>query len=1052
MNVIKKYNVGTASVDLPYVAYRHNIKLISFGGLAGRIDVGVVYMSALDSYFFESKTNMFSISKGFKLSIQKKILAITGNNSSKTYLIDGNGNIEYFHGVSKLDSNREMILNADGTKEIRDKNGIVEYYNSNGDITSIKQFTSPSTSYNLLTYTYSNNKLTLVQDRLGRRIVLGYNQNGLLSSISLVDAGGQNTKWSATLGYETITQGNVEEHILKTITKPNGVKIVYDFSNTGLFQVYTTANNGVYNQYCQKITCTKSGEPIQIIKYFGTRVAENTTFDMLNGSVEEIGESVGNFFEVKNNITGVRTRTQYKGLKAQFSYEAVGSESNENEMFNYVSDPIYNNFKCDVDVAKEHAFIGKVPTHYYLDSVRYAYTSGDSGAIYEVGNIPFISGRRNYYSISGWIKPTNIIAPQTIQIAPTASGGAFKEFNVNLGEYGTRWTFFHFDFYLDSSQGSTWCVRLQFPNNAKLGDVRLFAIVNDTVYLQGFLKKKVPNGTNEKVYLRDIAQCKYTRNGSTQTVDCTVTISDINNRLYNLAKDSTDTRLYYNDGESVLSGCSNIQFYVDSASTFVNLDDYYVGQESYIGTQGTESYVAYSLNNVFKTEYSTTTIGNLTSSKTTKYNYQGQVLEESDNGIVKTYTRNAYGLVTEEKTTGGAYKIIKTYVYDANADKLTSFTDEHGVTTTYVTDDFWGTIESSTCGTHTKTYTLDEYHTEIVNISQGTSPNQNVLTFTDEDWNTGGYSAQTITENSSLCSENRIVGGRLTRVGYGVGNTSFALSSMTYDDALNTETDAYSSRTKTFDAYDRLKSTKVGSDEELAIAYNVQGWNIEGRPGYGCDKISAIIDYKVSEKTNVVYGKDENDNYKETITYTTTNLTGSTTKKTTVVKKDTNNRPETETTTFVSADVNSSKFETVYKNDFAGDDRLAVLTHTVDNIQRTQSSIVYDTFRRPSSTSRNLTEYVFSRTFSYKTTGTRDFNRVSNVCESYNYSGVTYNLFNVNFDYDGEKIAKLKDANNSNAVISKYTYDALGRLVREDNATSISLSPMRTIQTARLRA
>ena len=1033
MNTTKKYDVGTITVDAPYMSYRHSIELISFGGLTGRIKLGITYNSLLDPNFFngQNDANHFCMVQGMQLSLQKKLI----NDTRGVFLISGDNAVEFFKNtiaqswkyVSKTDPNRELIMNSDGTKEIRNKNGLIEYYNSDGYITSIVQNRDSYSgdSYNILTYEYTNGKLTSISDRLQtRKIVLSYT-NGKVTTIALKN--GETTKWYATVIYS-------DNEVI--IRKPNSVDIVYNFATANSLLVYTQQTNGSYAQYSQKILCEKvNNVNIRVQKSYGDRLDEDMSYIGMYAIISENIVPVARLFEEVNNLKNVRTRTQYDEIKPQCSYEYIGDD-----MFYTVGN--YNgNCKCDVKVLKKDTFLGTIPVCY--DLYRYYNQSFYNNVVEcRIDDIPFVAGEANIYSLTGWVKPNNITQPFSMYLK-SESNTVVEEFSITPNKYGDYWQFFQYDFYLtENPSNSRLYVCIDSATDASLGDVRIVPVDKKTMRSRGILKKKVPNGINDVVYLNELVGCAYVKdaqNVSYLDYDFYITFDDIHRRIYNY-KNYNDMNFYYHtstSGEVAVSGCSVIRFALGSVDnpTYIYLDDYFIGQESFNDSEKHLMYIDYNqTGQVDKAVHDITTIGTQTSSRTTKYNYQGQVIEESDNGIVKTYTRNDFGLVTEEKVTSGAYNIIKTYVYDSNADKLTSFTDEHGVTTTFVTDDFWGTVTSETCGGQTKTYAYDDYHTEVTDISQGTGTAINNLNVTGEDWETGGYSSQKITENSSLLSENRIVDGRLTRVGYGTGNTSFALSSMTYDDTLNTETDTYSARKKTFDAYDRLKSTKVGSNDELAIEYNVPGWHIDNRPGYGCDKVSAILDYKASEKTTVAYEKDENDD-KEIITYTTTNLTGSTTKKTTVVKKDTNNRPETEKTTFVSADLNSSKFETVYKNDFAGDNRLAVLTHTVDDIQRTQSSIVYDTFRRPTTTSRNLTEYVFSRTYSYKTTGTRDFNRVSNVCETYNYSGTTYNLYNVNFDYVGEKIAQLKDANNSNAVISKYTYDALGRLVREDNAT-----------------
>lgn len=81
---IKKYDVGTITIDLPYNSYIHNLPLLSFNDFRDSVNISLVFNQKLKI----DEDNSFNIGKGYKLNIHKKIIF---QNNIPIKLMESNG-------------------------------------------------------------------------------------------------------------------------------------------------------------------------------------------------------------------------------------------------------------------------------------------------------------------------------------------------------------------------------------------------------------------------------------------------------------------------------------------------------------------------------------------------------------------------------------------------------------------------------------------------------------------------------------------------------------------------------------------------------------------------------------------------------------------------------------------------------------------------------------------------------------------------------------------------------------------------------------------------
>lgn len=193
---IKKYDVGTITIDLPYNSYIHNLPLLSFNDFRDSVNISLVFNQKLKI----DEDNSFNIGKGYKLNIHKKIFF---QNNIPIKLMESNGkyvllnrnknslneNSTIYNNVYTFDDESKRILrvktrlntqtNIDETYyEVENDDLSKEIYNSLGYLHYI--YDKYDDVY--LEYHYENNLLKWVKyaNNDNYKITFIYNNNQLI--------------------------------------------------------------------------------------------------------------------------------------------------------------------------------------------------------------------------------------------------------------------------------------------------------------------------------------------------------------------------------------------------------------------------------------------------------------------------------------------------------------------------------------------------------------------------------------------------------------------------------------------------------------------------------------------------------------------------------------------------------------------------------------------------------------------------------------------------------------------------------------------------------
>lgn len=186
-----------------------------------------------------------AIGNGWSHSYEMSLKNGAGN--SKIFWIDGARRIyENYTGIyiSPEGDYSTLVLNGDSTFTITEKNGLKRNFDAAGNATSIMDRNS-----NMLTFGYTNGKLTNVTDPNGRSATFGYDGSGKL--VTVTDPKGN----VYTMAY---TGGN-----LTSVTHPDSGQWVYTYGSNGLLaSKRDPENNLVAYSYDSNNRMTSSNDPV----------------------------------------------------------------------------------------------------------------------------------------------------------------------------------------------------------------------------------------------------------------------------------------------------------------------------------------------------------------------------------------------------------------------------------------------------------------------------------------------------------------------------------------------------------------------------------------------------------------------------------------------------------------------------------------------------------------------------------------------------------------------------------------------------------------------
>lgn len=1018
---MKRYNefdAGNATVDLPYEYYSHSVRLFRLYGQIYDIDLRLQYYAGLNAACSGEDTSVsFGFIDGMKLSLQKKaflsgdyIKVITESGRTK-YFVKAAESSAQANYLSRGKKKGIFIISADGTMTLKCFGGIIEEYNADGNITAVKMRTG-QTIRTLRSYSYADGRLINIVDGAGRKITLSYDTNGRVSGISAAKADDENSRIQIVFEYSADGV---------TVKRESGAKITYAVNGKDV----VIASKDINNTVKEKITCeyvTGDDYPaVKLTRYYGERKDKCLKFIM----IERSGLGALNLVEIRNEISGARYRRQYNRFgydvpELLCSYEvAVGADGNADPFVitqDRYGNPIYKKYKCDVEIVGDGALTGRIGYFYSKQNDRIFV--GLTEEEYRMNNMPFVTGKRNYYTFSGWMKPNDKV-PISIDFRIRRGTVPLATFTYNKTGFDDEWRFFSFDFCLegDENLGGEWIISRNQNSLTVIGDIRITPADENIAQKYSTLTAKTSSAPTGKIYLPYIHGIKYTKNGQSVETDCEITSGDIDSTMRYRAEYKVNDVVFINNG-TFIDGCADVMLKVGNLteSGYVSLDDYGLTDEFICGDESYAVSRTYSSTDVFKTEHITVTKGAVARHITRKYDCDDKLLEITADDEITTYSYNEFGLLCRERTTNGNKYIEKSVAYSADGNSVLNETDADGVTTAYTSDEFWGNVVSITKNSIIKTYATDGAtgKTTAINFVGGDKTSSVTIGYADGEPSriSDGYAVYGIVRQD----------GRVTAVNSGEGSSAFALNDITYDDAAFSVKESYGAETTVVDRYGRIKSIDAFT-KDLNYLYGEPNEKTTSR-GYENDVPIKITNAEDDRTVEISYADGKPAEYvtKETSTQSV--------KLRETVSRDAAGR----ITEFLqnAASENFSSVKTNYEyvsaeTDPLNDERYGKITSAVNNEICEIGEIAYDVFKRPVSVQRTCGDFVNDKTCVYDGDGDRTFNRIKFFRNYIKINGsiVDGGVCEINYDAAG-KIASATEDNGNGGY--RYSYDGLGRL------------------------
>lgn len=489
---IKKYDVGTITIDLPYNSYIHNLPLLSFNDFRDSVNISLVFNQKLKI----DEDNSFNIGKGYKLNIHKKIFF---QNNIPIKLMESNGkyvllnrnknslneNSTIYNNVYTFDDESKRILrvktrlntqtNIDETYyEVENDDLSKEIYNSLGYLHYI--YDKYDDVY--LEYHYENNLLKWVKyaNNDNYKITFIYNNNQLIS----ICYGGTTT----TLVYENPNL---------TINHYSGV--IYNITITDSKYIIECRGSESTGLYYKTKECTYSGKNIVLTYKEGTTEIDRLQYTFPSSVTN--GYRMYDYVYITNK-NNVKERMQFNGEKPLYSYE-VDYDYNEVK---------FNNDICSSDVTI-HNTLNTPQANLYKGIIKY--NSGIS-----MIRIPQYlnkwgcqgqteEGITSTYLITGWAKSSVATGNNEIKVGyGTENNELIYKFNIKINEIN-QWHFFAYQFDINSKN-----IVLSSTNNLDIKDLRIMFRATDinqdkkNIFLTLQEDILIDNSTNQSVLFKNI--------------------------------------------------------------------------------------------------------------------------------------------------------------------------------------------------------------------------------------------------------------------------------------------------------------------------------------------------------------------------------------------------------------------------------------------------------------------------------------------------------------------------------------------------------------------
>ena len=238
----ESFSVGTngaAYVNTYNGAFTYIHNDVSTNGLIAPLGISHIY--AIDERNASGTFGNMKFGKGFKLNVIEKIEAVTEDifNDEYSYrLIDADGTVHYFKSSTVNRYNYEYNDNVYLTEgynsfTLHNPDGSKKHYNIDGYL-----YQTVDNNNNLITINYSNGRITGVTDGGGKSVTLSYNADNTLNYIS--DTAGRKTYYTYnSSGYltqitypdssKTYFEYNNTPLLISKITSPDNSKISFGY-------------------------------------------------------------------------------------------------------------------------------------------------------------------------------------------------------------------------------------------------------------------------------------------------------------------------------------------------------------------------------------------------------------------------------------------------------------------------------------------------------------------------------------------------------------------------------------------------------------------------------------------------------------------------------------------------------------------------------------------------------------------------------------------------------------------------------------------------------
>ena len=539
----KKYEVGSTRLDNTYKDFVHELPLLSFGDARNTFGLSLIFQSKLTS-------NPFNIANGYKLNLQKRI--IFSGSYPQSYE-DGYGNVIKLNRFGSKyafdDGSQRFIRSINGQYILENPDYSTEVFNASGNILSVKD----KYGNNILNYTYSSGKLTLVVYKNSKTINIVYSNN-VIQYIRYTHSG-------STFKIDFTYSGNQV-----IVNHYSGVKYLLncylEYSNDPVYESVSkilevrsgNVNEDLSSTYFYRTEITNGEGTINIRRFLGDKELDGEMFQIISCDTE------GNV-KMLNVIdcNGVSTMVQFTDGKPAYSYEYI--------LFN---EPEYSYYP------------GRVT--YYNDEQVSGYQDYNNGIQMINCNSQNVVEPKSYYlmdnfsglmTVSGWLKPIGDIHECNILISDDFDNEIASHLVTGLRQ--DFWTYFSVSFYTECGEDGYTVIHVHTSENNNVIDTFDFRLSgqriatteldeykDNLVKSAGVLIYTDANGVDLAIPVKDKKAIKHPMlfantaefiNGSSliNLENYPITAKDIMRYKINQMVGRNKGEIYYNNGRGILT-------------------------------------------------------------------------------------------------------------------------------------------------------------------------------------------------------------------------------------------------------------------------------------------------------------------------------------------------------------------------------------------------------------------------------------------------------------------------------------------------------------------